>query len=257
MSCENDGESDDVENFVILSTNKNIINDVDEDFTEDSKFLLISSTGAAADRPCGSLGLYRQSEVERNVYFQEEEEEEDPDAWYYKLFYDQGVWVVICQKESMYLRAATPSESPTSVKWQYYDRDQNLWQDDQTLRVTRLNEKPTCECEVTIRLSALASIDIKDPGVSGEYRPTGTYLGGRPVMKHSKGPFMLYVSGGRWRVKDSNGNEGEYLCSRTVPSSCPADPRAAIDETRGFKYWGYMSRRGRGTVDELGVRVFL
>ena len=148
----------------------------------------------------------------------------------------------------MYLRAATPSQSPTSVEWQYYDRDQNLWLEDQTIAVTSLSERPTCDCEVTIRMS-----DIGDPGLSGVYRPTGRYSEGRPVMRQSEGPFMLYVYCGRWRVGTEK--EGEYLCSRSVPS--PADPRAVMEATRGLKYLVYMTkgREGWTRLNELGVSV--
>ena len=239
MDCENDSDSLDMENFVILSTNNNPVKDVDDDFTEDSKFILISSTGAAADHECDTLGLYRQSESEdgRIVYFQEEDEYEH---LYELIHHDLGVWIVILN-QSMYLRAVTPSESPTSVKWQYYDQDQNLWKDNQTLTVTSLCERPTCECEVTIRLSTHVLHNIRNPEVSGVYRPDGTYYAGRPVMKQTEGHFILYVSCGIWKVGRRLGGKVEYLCSRTVPSPCPADPRAAMDDTRGLKYWGYMS----------------
>ena len=156
----------------------------------------------------------------------------------------------------MNLRATTPSQSPASVKWQFYDRDQQLWKDDQTLIVTSLSERPTCECEITINLSANVTNDIRDPGVAGVYRPDGTYFEGRPVMRHTEGHFVLYVYWGRWRVGTSFRN-GEYLCSRTVPSSCPADPRAAIDQSRGLHHWGYMTEQNGGwiRINGFGVSV--
>ena len=165
----------------MLSTNNNPIYDfdVDEDFTEDPKFFLISPTGAAADHrcDCDTLGLFGQSEVERNVYFQEDE---NPETWCYKLVHHQGFWVVMSSRQSIYLRSEWPtSESPASVKWQYYDWEQSIWRDDQTLTVISLSEKPTCECEVTIRLSSNIARDIGDPGVSGVYRPDGTSWEGR------------------------------------------------------------------------------
>ena len=258
MSCENDSDSLDMENFVILSTNNNPVKDVDEDIDEDSKFFLISSTGAAADHRCNALGHYRrcgQSEDGRSVNIQEEDEKPEIEGCNRFLFHFEGVWVV-ASMQSMHLKAATPSESPSSVKWQYYDQDLNLWKDDQTLTVTSLSERPTCDCEVTIRLSANIARDIGDPGVSGVYRPTGTYFEGRPVMKQYEGLFLLYVYCGRWRLGTSFGN-GEHLCSRTVPSSCPADPRAAIDQTRGLKYWGLMTKRSGGWIklNEFGLSV--
>ena len=69
-----------------------------------------------------------------------------------KLSSAQGVWS-FTEGGRVYLRAATPSESPTSAKWQYDEDYEQTWRDDPALTVTGLSEKPTRECEVTIRLS--------------------------------------------------------------------------------------------------------
>ena len=257
MDCDSDGDFDDMKNFVMLSTNNIPVNDVeDEDSTSSSvdedenftspRFYLISSTGAAADHQCDTLGLYRQSEAGHSVYNQEECR--DQDSGYcdnpYKLYNDNGVWMVISsfalRQNRMWilLCATTPSESPTTVKWQYYDRNQNIWLEDPTLSVTSLSERPTCDCEVTIRLSKNIARNIGEP-VTGVYRPDGTYYEGRPVLWRSSGNLMLYVSRGRWRLGYKLGDDGVYLCSKTVLSLCPADPRAAIYEPRQLSNFGY------------------
>ena len=61
MDCESDEYSDDMDDFLMLSTNKNPVNDVEDDSTEDeesanpTKFLLVSSPDPAADRWSGML----------------------------------------------------------------------------------------------------------------------------------------------------------------------------------------------------------
>ena len=150
-------------------------------------FLITSSaSGPTADHQGGMFGLYRMTEQMTdglNVYMQEHDTKYGGIPC--KLYSSKGVWVVTCDGKEL-LRAATPSESPTSVKWQYYDY--NTWRDDPALAVTGLSEKPS-ECEVTISLRQDIVRDIKDPGVAGVYRATGSYCRGRPVLQHSGGLF--------------------------------------------------------------------
>ena len=80
----------------------------------DSPFLLISSSGPAADLSSDMFGLYRKTEKMRegrSVYTQEH------DAKYRggtcKLFSDKGVWSITYAGD-VYLRATTRSESPSS-----------------------------------------------------------------------------------------------------------------------------------------------
>ena len=94
----------------------------DEDSDQVGKYLLISSSGPAADSHSGKVaaGLYHLSEEMRegrSVYIQEHDTKYGPDL--HKLYSDQGVWVVTNDGNER-LRAATPSLSPTSVKWQYF-----------------------------------------------------------------------------------------------------------------------------------------
>ena len=87
--------------------------------TETPTFFLITSSGPAADHRGHVLGLYRRTEQMtegRSVYMQEHDSKYEGSP--FKLFSDKGVWVMT---ENGYecFRAAAPSESPTSVKWQY------------------------------------------------------------------------------------------------------------------------------------------
>ena len=81
MDCHSDAESDDMDNFVMLSTNKNPVNDIEDDTSSEDglmdaekKFVLISSSGPAADYQSDMFGVYRLSEEMRegqSVYIQE------------------------------------------------------------------------------------------------------------------------------------------------------------------------------------------
>ena len=88
-----------------------------------------------------------------------------------------------------------------------------------------------------ISLGEAITRDMREPGMAGVYRAdgTGTYFRGRPMFSHSEGVFTLSLSvwnGGCWEVR--SGDRGHvYLMSRTAPSMCPADPRAARCERRG------------------------
>ena len=214
-------------------------------------FFLISTTGPAADYLSLMFGLYRKTEEMadgRSVYKQEQ------DSKYYgdsrcKLFSQEGVWRVTFLNTE-YLRAATPSESPASVMWQYDVK--NIWCDDPALKVTGLSEKPS-ECEVTISLSQNIERDIKDPRLAGLYRANGSYIHGRPVLQHSGGLYTLSVYDGCWWVGSGVGG-AVYLYSGSAPSQCPADPRAAGDELEGQTHWGYRGKQ-RGLIDSQGISV--
>ena len=215
--------------------------------TETPTFFLITSSGPAADYQGGMFRLYRKNNG-RSVYMQEH------DAKYggspCKLYSSKGLWVVT-RHGNEYLRAATPSDGPTSVKWQFKDWNKNTWRDDPALTVTGLNEKPS-ECEVTISLSQDIESDIREPGVAGVYRATGSYRHGRPVLQHSGGLFTLSVNYDCWVVESGVGDG--YLRSGSAPSQCPADPRAARNERWGAAHWRYRSKRGEYT-ESSGIIV--
>ena len=144
MDCESDGDSnedfeDALEDFLMLSTNKNPVNDIDDDDTtedEDSsgdKYLLVSSSGPAGDHWGYLLGLFRKSEDTRegrSVYIQENNTHYGRSPA--ELFSDQGVWS-IKWSDSVFLRASTPSTSPKSVTWQYVEDCMKTWRDDPAL----------------------------------------------------------------------------------------------------------------------------
>ena len=163
-----------------------------------------------------------------------------------------GVW-----KIEYSLSAATPSESPTLVTWQYQELYWDDWLDDPDLTVTALNEKPDV-CEVTISLSEEVKKDIKEPGVEGVYKADGSYHQGRPVLQH-EGGFTLSVESDWWSVSSDGVGGDRYLHSRSAPSQCPADPRAARDERRDEKLWKYYSKSldwlGRDWTDSRGISI--
>ena len=72
------------------------------------------------------------------------------------------VWVISGNSDED-LKAVTPSKIPTSVKWQYIDDHNYTWLEDPALTVTGLsgNEKPICECEVTISLCQDTGMGVK------------------------------------------------------------------------------------------------
>ena len=153
-----------------------LVEDTTEDTEEAGKYLLISSSGPAADSHSGKVaaGLYHLSEEMRegrSVYIQEHDTKYGYNP--HKLFSDQGVWMVTNDGD-VRLRSATSSRSPTSVNWQYYDYDKNTWHNDPALTVTSLSEKPR-KCEVRISLSEDITLDIEKPGVAGVYKADGTY----------------------------------------------------------------------------------
>ena len=224
-------------------------------------FILVSSSGPAADHQSNHLGLYRKTEEMRegrSVYIQEETKDTPTN----KLSSIQGVWTITNYNVGL-MRAATPSNSPTStVKWQYIHEHDNLreyeitWHDDPALTVTGLTELPTCECEITISLSENVKRDIQEPGVVGEYRPLGSYRYGRPVLQHSEGRIRLYVEISSWVLGSyEQYHLGEkYLMSGSVPSQCPADPRAARNEKNGLTRWRY-KRNQRGYTESKTITI--
>ena len=165
-----EGEKD----FIMLSSKKNSVIDVEDDKDDMyPAFLLISSKGPASEHNRGDkLGLYRKTKQMtegRHVYEQEHDTEGNPCL----LFSDKGVWMLLTYNNNVYLRATSPSESPISVEWEYQEHPKDPWRVDSGLTVTSLNEKPSCVCEVTISLSRDILRDIMDPGVAGVYRANG------------------------------------------------------------------------------------
>ena len=201
------------------------------------------------------FGLYRKTEEMtdgRSVYTQEHDVKygENP----YKISSYQGAWR-ITDDDTVYLRAVKPSENATSVKWKY-KLENGKWRDDPTLTVTDLNEKPSCECSVTINLSESIARDIREPNVVGLYKSDGSYYLGRPVLQHSGGSFTLSVnlSWGPWCWMVSSGIEGDgYLISGSAPSLCPADPKAARNELQRQTHWRYEKKQSY--VESSGIIV--
>ena len=224
----------------------------------DPPFFLVSSSGPAAEHQSFMFGLYRKTEEKRegrSVYAQEYDKQYKEgtmrkvfsalfvDGGHNKvpeLFIDQGVWMIQDVYDNVLLRAVTKSHTPVAVKWQYHSRDE--WHDDQEITVTGLGEKPA-DCEITITLSEDVVREdyngIMYPGVAGVYRADGTYCTGRPVLKHEGGEFILYSSGGNWKVSAGVHNFWDTLWSGSAPSLCPADPRAARNEKQGVRNWRY------------------
>ena len=127
----------------------------------DHPFLLVTSSGPAADYLSHMLGLYRKTEQMtegRSIYIQEHDSKYDGSPC--ELSSHNGVWVVTWDGTEL-LRATTPSDGPTSVNWQY--REYIEWLDDPALTVTGLSEKPS-ECEVTISLTCDLDEEGQWPG---------------------------------------------------------------------------------------------
>ena len=248
-------DSDDfVDEFVMLSTNNN--NNIEDVEDESHNFLLISSTGPAADIHGKRIGLYRKTDDTkegRSVYVPEH------DMKYgnvpYRLASDKGVWRLTWGTTAL-LRAATPGECPTSVKWQYAIWGNNGWRNDKKLMVTGLSEKPS-DCEITISLRWDIERDITEPTLAGVYRAEGSYYLGRPVLQHRGGCFKLYVGGGVeggcWKVSSDVGGDW-HLLSGSAPGLCPADPRAERNEQWGITDWLYENLRG-GVTYSRGISV--
>ena len=229
---------------------------VKQQLVSDPIFLLVSSSGSAADHQSDMMGFYRKTEEMRegrSVYRQMHNTKYGNNSR--KIFINKGVWS-ITYDSTVYLRAATPSDSPISTKCQYLDRHKT-WREDPALTVTSLSDKPDL-CEVTISLSEDVKRELREPGVEGVYKADGSYCRGRPVLQHVDGRFTLYLwAWGWWRVKAGVGDE-VYLESGSAPSQCPADPRAARDELKwqGQKHWKYGSKSyGVGWRESTGISV--
>ena len=245
LNNQSDEDSDDMQNFMMLSTNKNPVNDIEDDSSEaeDSfcfynnyipKFILISSKGPTAENQSDKMGLYRLSDEMRegrSVYIQEQDHEYDDSPC--ELFSVKGGWVVTWLG-NLYMIATSLSKSPTSVKWQYFQWDDNTWRDDQTLTVTGFyfNKRPS-GCEVRISLREDISSDIVEPGVAGVYKSDGSYHRGRPVLRHSG--FTLCVWDGVWEVSSGFGGEA-YLWGGVASGLLPADTKN--------RDWEYDSLKG-------------
>ena len=261
MECDKNGDSEETDEC-FLSTNKNPVHDLTDDDTteyEESschEYIVVSSTGPAADH-CGvMLGIYRKTEEMRegrSVYVQEHDREYGGIS--YRLFSVQGLWIIGLKYGDWLLRAVTLSESPTAtVKWKCYNTDIGTWLIDPELTVTNLSEKPS-DCEITISISEDIERDIKEPGVAGVYRAVGSYCQGRPVFQHLGGRFKLSVVFSCWRVSCGVGDHihMSQVSSGSVPSLCPADPRAARNGRWGRTHWGYQHPMGH--TESMGITL--
>ena len=241
MVCKSNEDSDDMQDFMMLSTNKNPVNDIEDDSSEAEdccysppNFILISSRGPAAENHADKMGLYRLSDEMRDgrsVYIQEQDNEYDDSPC--ELFSVKGGWVVTWLG-NLYMIATSPSKSPTSVNWQYFQWDDNTWQDDQRLIVAGHSEKPS-GCEVTISLREDIASDIVEPGVAGVYTADGSYHRGRPVLRHSGGLYTLCVWDGVWEVSSGVGGEA-YIWGGVASDLFPADTKK--------RDWEYDSLQG-------------
>ena len=229
---------------------------VREHSASEHPFLLVSSSGSAADHCSHMFGLYRKN-VEmiegRSVYIQEHDSKYGGSLK--KLFSYKGVWRMT-SGNTVYLKALTPSESPISAEWQYKEYNKKIWHNDLTFKVIGLNEEPS-ECEVTISLIEDIARDIKEPDLAGVYKASGSYCLGRPVLQHSEGGLTISVDwswdGGCLEVGSGVGGAG-YLWSGSAPSQCPADPRASSNERpgRAQTHWEYEDKQG-GLTESGGI----
>ena len=220
----------------------------------DYPFLLVSSSGPAADLLGDMFGLYRKTEKireGRSVYTQMNDTKYSYSP--HNLLSHQGVWT-ITNGSTGFLRASTTSGSPTSDTLKYKEHDKNTWHDDPALTVTSLSEKPDV-CEVTISLSEDIKGDIDEPGMEGMYKADGSYYNGRPVLQHQGGRFTLHVGGlGYWEVSTGVGGAW-FLESGSAPSQCPADPRAARNEMKGQTRWRYRNKQYGWRTESSGISV--
>ena len=99
MDCESDIDSDD--DFMMLSTNKNPVNDIEDDSSEDGdsfnapNFIMISPPAPAADNHADMMGVYRRSDEMRDgrsVYIQEQDDKYEDSPC--ELVSVKGGWLV-------------------------------------------------------------------------------------------------------------------------------------------------------------------
>ena len=213
-----------------------------EDLLFPPVFLLITSSGRAVDHQCQHFGVYFSTENEEQTgYIQQSQRpyltsnhgEIDIPS---KLIILDGLWYLLDKDGHDCLRAESRSKSPTSVAWEFYHLDRVTWYDASHLSVTCLMELPSY-CEVT----------IKFPGdIVMLFRADGTFCRGRHILNHIGSNLRLYVNAkGCWVVSSDIGGDigGDkvLMSSRSAPSLCPADPRAARDDRRRAKGWRHWS----------------
>ena len=135
---------------------------INQQSASDPPFILVSSRGPAADHQSWMFGLYRKSEEMRegrSVYTQEDDTEHEDIPG--KLSSEQGVWRITWD-DTWFLKAASPSVSPTSVEWQFYDFDLNTWRNDTALTVTGLSETEYDHVTVEQRTEKAESNEVNE-----------------------------------------------------------------------------------------------
>jgi len=172
--------------------------------------LVLSSTAGAAAHQGDSLGEYhRKGEWRGRSYWRQR-------GGFGILFYTEGNWVVSDEFEGdlIWLISNVDSEEPPVTGWHYWGNKEDFISD----------STMTLSCGSLISCSRVI-LNIRGTWRSeGVYRPTTTWVSGRPVYQHSEEDLYLFVPERitHWSIRD---NINDFVVSYRATNS-PADPEA-------------------------------
>ena len=184
------------------------------------RYLLLSSTGGAAERWSSKLGLYTLDTrcPGPRVYTQAEDVQP---GHQHQLRCEAGVWGVTSSADTSYpylrtkTRDTSATSSPTNSQgWQYWV-DYGVYRDDALLTAVALTQPPPA-CSLTLGCVSPPR-DLAHPEVVGEYRDTGQHHLGRSLLSHAHHHALHLLVDTYWGwVVETQPGSGDHI-PRCVP----------------------------------------
>ena len=221
------------------------------------KYLLVTTTGPAAEHQGEMFGLYRLAGTHNGapyyVQLHDINTREEPGKIYK---YKDGGWragdVLGGAGRGLQNSSNTAAVPETGRRYHYGG---GVWLDDAGIRVTRVEDISPLLCG-TITISATGEAARVRADCMGQFQPTGQFSAGRQVFHNQRTDKYLSVSLGDvdWDVRDSVDNVAG-VASGCAPGLCPALRRAAVRRHRSnIKSWQYCDNDNSWHDAEITVK---
>ena len=206
-----------------------------------SVFLLVTTTGPAAEYEGDMFGLYKEAGTYNGAPYYVQLDDVSTKGEPHKIYKHDDGWragPVLGDTACGLLNSSTTATVPESG-WQYGDGT-GTWPHDAGLRVTRVGDYSPLLCG-TITISATGEAARAQRSSMGRFKPTGQFCAGRQVFYCQKtGRYLtVYPNQVAWGVRDRVNSAGVGVQSGCAPGLCPALARAAVSDRRNVKSWQY------------------
>jgi len=203
--------------------------------------LVLSSTGPAAERQSGSLGVFDYLKQYNNspAYRQRHTAATVAGEPLYLYRAEPGIWCVGPDLGGPSTGLANRTNSGSVPPDNWLCSTEYSWQSDPTMSLA--TSLPSVCGMINITLLGAAA---KAPETEGKYSATGQWSAGRPVFSNGRTYLRVRPGANQWEVTDQVKKlTKSKILSSSATTSCPASNRAGT-----WKYWDYWTFNGNGNA---------